>query len=258
MAKTDTSGELGFALSVFRKGLEDGGCLVCRALADAEERSLHSFLYEGMTTAPVLLAFLARGGFCPHHFRMAMHLGVNRWSVGCVELAILCRHILPLAANEAAGIHAQRGRRRLFARRRAPEKSTLFPGRDCIFCQEWKEREGRFVGLLELVAEREEFSAALASGDTCLPHGAMALAGWESNLRAERLWKVLQSSSDRLAAGLKSFLEKFDDRHRHEPFGTEINALDRAVDFLSALEPNRRAALAHGQPKPGDAARRRA
>jgi hypothetical protein len=33
MVKSSTGGEFQFALSVFRKGLEGGGCLVCHALA---------------------------------------------------------------------------------------------------------------------------------------------------------------------------------------------------------------------------------
>jgi uncharacterized protein DUF6062 len=251
MRKTNTGDELQFALSVFRDGLERGGCLVCRALADAESRSLHSFLYEGMTTAPALLAFLAGGGFCPQHFRWAMRLGVNRWSVGCVELAILSRHILPRAAKEAAGIRAARGRGRLFARQRTAKSSpTLFPGRDCIFCQEWKEREERFVNLLELVVDRAEFSPAVSAGGLCLPHSAKALSAWKSDQRAEKLSRVLQAKIDTLGGNLKAFLEKYEERQRNEPFGPEIDAVEHAADFLNGFEPQRSGPQGEGPTAP--------
>lgn len=237
MKKANPGGELQFALSVFREGLERGGCLVCRALADAEARSLHSFLYEGMTTAHVLVNFLAGGGFCPRHFRRATRLGVNRWSVGCVELAILCGQVLPRAAAEAVEIGARRKKRGLFAAAPGIRKQTLqFPGRNCVFCQEWNEREEGFVKLLELVAEREDFSAALAAGGLCLPHGALALASWISNTRAERLRQTVRARADRMAAAIKLFLQKYEERHRKEPFGAEIDAVDQAVDFLAGLE----------------------
>ena len=237
MPKSSGTGDIAIALSVFRAGLERGGCLVCLALTDAESRALHSFLYEGMTTPPALLAFLAAGGFCPRHFRRAMRLGVNRWSVGCVELAILCRHLLPRAAAEAGEIRARRRRARLFASRPGGnQQPSLFPGRSCIFCQDWNEREARFVTLLELVAEREEFARALDSDGICVAHGTLALAAWQSHSRAERLARILQARSDRLFASIQAFLQKYDERHRHEPFGPEADALEQAADFLAGLD----------------------
>ena len=240
MVKSGTGGEFQFALSVFRKGLEGGGCLVCHALAEAEERSLHSFLYEGMTTAPALVRFLGGGGFCARHFRSVTRLGVNRWSVGCVELAILCRHILPRATREAAEVRARRRRIRILgARRSGKSPAGLFPGKECIFCLEGREREDRFVCLLELVFDQEDFQRAVSSAGVCLPHGAMALASWKSTPRAERLWEILRARSDHLAGEISSFLEKYDDRHRKESFGAEGDVVERAVEFLSGAERGR-------------------
>jgi len=243
MPKANTGDELQYALSVFRHGLERGGCLVCRALADAESRSLHSFLYEGMTTAHVLVRFLAGGGFCAQHFRRAMRLGVNRWSVGCVELAILCRQVLPRASGEAQEIRAGRRRGRLFPPAGPGRKqAAMFPGRNCIFCLEGKEREDQFVRLLEWVAEREEFSRAISAGGTCLPHGTMALAAWSSHARVEKLWEILQARSAQLAGEINAFLEKYDERHRKEAFGAEIDAVEHAADFLAGWESEPRLA----------------
>ena len=253
-ANAQGNGESGFARMVFREALETGGCLVCRAVAEVEQRSVYSFLYEGMTTPSVLARFLAGGGFCARHFRQVAELGVNRWAVGCVETAILCRHILPRATREAAEMARERGALRLLAG--GQSSGPLFPGRECIFCQESREQEERFVALLEAATEDEGLRSAVANGGLCLPHGYAALARWKGRRRVEWLRAQIEARSERLAKDLQEYLRKYDERFRREPFGAEIDVVERAVDFLAGTKSGglKEAAVRHARARSGGAA----
>lgn len=253
MSNARANGEGVFARMVFRDALEAGGCLVCRAVADMDQRSIYSFLYEGIEAPSVLARFLAGGGFCPRHFRQVAELGVNRWSVGCVETAILCRHMLPRATREAAELGRSRETIRLLSAGGGGADTPLFPGRDCMFCKESAEQEARFVALLETATEDEALSSAIANGGLCLPHGYAALKHWRGRRRVEWLRAQIEAQSERLAKDLQEYLRKYDERFRREPFGGEIDVVERAVGFLAGTKSNglKQAAVRHTRGRRG-------
>lgn len=234
------SRELQFARSVFRDVMESPGCAVCQALARVEQDSLYSFLYEGMTSPDVLERFQKGGGFCSRHFWWAMNVPANRWGVGRVELAALCRGLVPRAAAALARVGKARGAARLFPRPRARKRpAPPLPGGDCIFCAELAAREESFVTLLEEVLEQEEFARAVSAEGLCARHSALALASWQRPARVEWLREVIRAQAARLAAGLDEFLRKYDHRYRDLPFGPEVDIVDRAARFLAGLDSSR-------------------
>jgi Family of unknown function (DUF6062) len=232
--------DLQFALSVFRDALGLGGCLLCRALLEAERRSLFTFLYEGMSAPHVREKFLNGGGFCPRHFWWVMHAGQNRWGVGRVEVADLCRQLVPQAAAEIAEAGESLPRSGVLSFARAKKKkqrsSTLFPGAACIFCREGLEREQRLVELLEKLLDQEEFARALSAHALCFRHARLALTAWKQPGKRQRLSEILRIRCDQLVTDLSEYLRKQDYRFRDEPFGREADVVDRAVEFLAGLD----------------------
>jgi Family of unknown function (DUF6062) len=232
--------DLKFALSLFRDALGTRGCVLCRTLLQAERRSLFTFLYEGMGAPHARERFLEGGGFCPRHFWWVMHVGHNRWGVGPVELAELCRQLVPRAAAAIAAAGKSRPRARALpfarARKNKQELPASVPGAGCIFCREWLEREPRLVALLEKLLDQEEFSRALAAHGLCFRHACLAVAAWQQPGKRRQLSEILRARSDQLVADLAEYLRKQDHRFRDEPFGREADVVERAVEFLAGLD----------------------
>lgn len=252
MLRRPAMSELQFALSVFRDGLEDGGCLICGAVARVEQRSLFAFLYEGMTAPDVLERFTEGGGFCPRHFWWVMNLGINPWSVGPVEIATLCKYVIPRAVDELQRSREKGDQAGLLSRaRRAIKRTTAFPGKMCVFCIERLDREQSLVALLEMVVEREIFAQAVTTHGLCLHHAFRALNSWKCPDRIEWLSAIIRARSDRLVLDLRAFLRKYDDQFRDEPFGREIDAVHRAVQFLVGPDPARSEPIGGNRPEAG-------
>jgi len=226
----------------FEDALRAGGCAVCRVVEAQEERALYSFLYEGMTNPEVREEFLRGGGFCAIHLREAASLGINRWSVGVVELGILAEQTLRRASAELKDGAKQRGskawRRLAIGKRRA--ERPLYPGRDCTFCRERESREAMAVESLEALAADAEIAAGIERSELCLRHGQMALEKWKGTERRAWLAELLERHAARLREELREFLRKYDHRFRKESFGAEADAVPRAVEFLSGAERRKR------------------
>jgi len=222
----------------FEEALRSPGCPVCRVVATQQERALCSFLYEGMTNSAALETFLSGGGFCREHFRAATSLGVNRWSVGVVEIGILSEHLLSRAGaalGRLASGRRSRGWRRLASQKR-PQAAPQFPGRDCVFCVDRGNWESSAIGALEALCDDPELAAGIERTALCLRHGQMALERWKSAARRAWLGDVLKRHLESLRQDLRKFLRKYDYRFSQEPFGREADAVPRAVEFVAGIE----------------------
>jgi hypothetical protein len=229
--------ETRFALNLFRDGLERGGCLICRALGRIEEQSVFSFLYEGMSEPHALRRFVEGGGFCPRHFWWVMHMGLNRWGVGIVEVATLSREIVRAAMSGLSKDKRARDQptRSWFVHLRKQRSESR-----CMFCCELREREQALVELLEGLAGRSEFASALSETGICFPHARMSLNTWKQPGKAEMLLEFVRFRSNVFLGQLNEFLRKYDYRHKDEPFGPEIDVVQRAVEFLAGRDRSRR------------------
>jgi Family of unknown function (DUF6062) len=231
--------ELQRLLPITCGALEDalrlGGCPVCQALHKLEQRSLFSFLYEGMMSGPARQEFLQSGGFCPRHFRLARRVKHQSHGIGDFEIASLCRQLVPMAEKDLESVFgATPGRTRL-GLKREPERS-LVPGRDCIFCRDTRTREREIIEVLEGLIEDEGFAAGVAANGLCLAHGRLAMAAWKHPGSRRWLAETMARFTAELAADLRQFVRKHEAQHRDEPFGREADVVQRSVAFLLGLE----------------------
>ncbi len=235
--KADWRRSLPFAWGAFEAAFRRGGCGVCQVLREWEQRSLFSFLYEGMMNPAVHQRFLDGGGFCARHFWLATHLGINFWSVGAFEVANLCVPLVTQAKTKItrAGEQRARSRARLLLDRR-PRSATISLGRDCMFCLEIKDREQGLVGILEKLAEDENFAREISANGLCLRHGHQAIEAWKQASKRGWLQDVMLRHAAELGSDLKEFIRKHEHRHQHEPFGREVDVVRRAMGFLIGLE----------------------
>jgi hypothetical protein len=229
------------ARNSYEEALRSGGCAMCRVVQEQEERALYSFLYEGMTNSEVCERFLRGGGFCAEHFRAVAGLGVNRWSVGVVEMGILSERLLARASEALSGTARRRVKlwRRL-ALRNGRKSGPILPGADCMFCRERREWEENAAGALERLLEDSELTAGIERNGLCLRHGQMALGLWGNPARRKWLTGLLVRTASGLREELREFLRKYDYRFGQEPFGKEADVVSRAVNFLAGTEPRKR------------------
>jgi hypothetical protein len=220
--------------NAFEAALEREGCPICHILGRWEERSLFTFLYEGMMNPHVRQKFLDGGGFCARHFWAVTHLGVNFWSVGTLEVADLC---VPLVAKAEKGIEHGAGKPgKTLPWRRKGKAGTMPPGAACMFCRELAAEEESLVRILEQLVEDEAFARRIAARGLCLPHLEKAIAEWEQAARREWLGQAARERIAELAHDLKEFIRKHEHRYRDEPIGREADVVRRAMEFLIGFE----------------------
>ena len=228
---------LPFAWGAFEKALKRRGCPVCQVLREWEQRSLFSFLYEGMMSPPFCQKFLDGGGFCARHFFMVTHLGTNFWSVGAFEVANLC---VPLVAKAIMGITRSaksRSKPRAGLLFRRPARSQpIAPGHGCIFCLEIRDTEQGLIGVLEKLADEEDFGRQISANGLCLRHGRKAMESWKQASKRGWLQDLMLRHAVELAGDLKEFIRKHEHRYRQEAIGREADAVRRTMEFLIGLE----------------------
>ncbi len=228
---------LAFIRAPLQQALRRPGCAVCHVVRDWEQRSLFSFLYEGMTVAPARQKFLDGGGFCSRHFWLATHLGVNFWSVGGFEVANLCAPLVAKAQVEIERVEAWRGRaRRVVLWKSRDEIPTALPGRACVFCAEIRRREKGLIELLEKLVQGEEFARQFAASALCFRHTHLAVNMWKNPSTRAQLAKAFRRSTDELIRELNEFIRKHEHQHRHEPFAREADVVARVMEFLVGWE----------------------
>ncbi len=190
-----------------------------------------------MMTPAVCQKFLAGGGFCPRHFWLATHLGLNFWSVGAVEIANLCK---PLVAEARMLLNQSKGHRRPTRLRlpwnRRTENRTGSAGHDCIFCHENRNREQGLIKVLEGLLDEEDFAHPLATNGLCLPHAQSALHAWNQSSKRKWVEGLISQHMAELTRDLDEFIRKYEHRHRHEPFGREVHVVRRAMEFIVGLD----------------------
>ena len=230
------------AWNSFEEAIRAGGCAVCRVVEEQQERALYSFLYEGMTNAEVSERFLSGGGFCAEHYRAVARMGVNRWSVGVVELGILSERLLSRASEQLPRTAKRRGGKagRWLGFQKRSGRDPVLPGADCMFCRDRRESEASAVDVLEKLQGDAELAAGIERNGLCLRHGLMAMERWKDGARREWLGGLLKHTASELREELREFLRKYDYRFREKPFGKEADVVDRAVKFLAGTEPHKR------------------
>jgi hypothetical protein len=221
--------------AALEKAFKAGGCVLCQVLRHKEQRSLFSFLYEGMMTPGACQEFLDGGGFCARHFRLAVLVSRSE-HLGLLGMAMLCSRLVP-AAEEVAE-HAAKRHKRPIGLARSKQDYGVWPGHACIFCRELRGTEEQLVRALEDLMDAEEFSLPLSQHGLCLRHTQLVLKGWKDEAKREWVLDVIRRYAAELTGDLKEFLRKHDYRYRHEPYGREKEIVKRCLEFLMGLDSN--------------------
>jgi Family of unknown function (DUF6062)/HEAT repeats len=223
--------------NAFEAAFEREGCPICDILRGWEERSLFSFLYEGMMNPEARQQFLDGGGFCARHFWAATHLGINFWSVGTLEVANLCAPLVASAEkgiDEGAGKTSRPGKALVWRRKAKAQPASR--GAACMFCGEVKAEEQSLIEILEQLVSDEAFGRRIADQGLCLPHFQRAIAEWKRPARREWLVQVARERIAALAHDLKELIRKYEHRYRDEPIGREADIVRRAMEFLIGFD----------------------
>jgi hypothetical protein len=230
-----------------RAALRDG-CVLCRAVHDIEERALFSFLYEGMTIQPARERFVHGGGFCPHHFRMALKQARAAGYVGPFEIASLCQLLLNAGLQRDHLVQAKpEGGKWPGFRRKAPAQDFTEPGENCMLCADSSGKEKNLVAALEALTTDAAIAERVEKDGLCQRHGTMALQTWEATEHREWLNQVLSRQRLEIKRLVDEFLRKHDHRFRQESAGPESDAVRRALQYLLGTEAAEEAEDEQGQ-----------
>ena len=223
--------------AVIEKAVQQEGCALCVALRDVEERSLFSFLYEGISDPSARDKFVRGGGFCAQHFRIALQVTTASGYVGPFEIADACQMLLKSAAASLteAGEAQSRNKWPVWKRLRS-ESAADIAGAGCMFCADGWEKEKDLVLALESLISDPTIGARVEANGLCRRHGQMTFSTWKSDVNRDRLAQVLRAQLETLKHHVDEFLRKHDYRFRDESPGPEVDAVRRAVEFLLGPE----------------------
>jgi hypothetical protein len=234
--KPDSANTLWASRTGLSKAFALGGCVICNAVHAAERKGIHSFLYEGMMFPFVRQKFLDGGGFCLRHFWMAKEIEDETWLTGGFGIAILCEsltHFAGTGLSEAAAVDPNA--RPTLRKRREPH--LFFPGHDCMFCQDNREKEQSLAEVLEALIDEDEFRKPLTAHGLCIRHGELTLQTWKDQEKRRELFVQIEARISELAADLREFIRKRDYQYRAETPGREQDSVLRAIRFFVGSDP---------------------
>jgi hypothetical protein len=137
----------------FVKSLSRPGCPVCDQTRASLDDWFDNLLYESANDRPLRHRFDAENGLCPRH---AHRLGASNDGLGA---AIIYRNVLELAVSSL-------GKGKL---------PPLNAGK-CVACDQERDAEARYVGLVADFLDEKEMRAGLeASSGLCMPHLAAVM-----------------------------------------------------------------------------------
>jgi hypothetical protein len=206
--------------------------VICWDAVLSEQRSIFTFLYEGMMSREVREDFLKGGGFCPNHFRLAEQIEKESWPAGGIGIAILCEQLVAQARAGIDVVARMPNRTTRWQLKRKQPVDVFVAGSGCIFCRENREREEGRVRVLEELIEDEDFSRSLSSKGLCVRHAQMALRLWKDPGKRQWLQRIVRQQLAELEADLREFIEKHDYQRRREPLGRENCAVSKAMNLL--------------------------
>lgn len=233
---------------------EECECPLCLLMDKAEKGYIGSFL-GGAVMVPEARVEMNRAGFCPDHTRKLFG-GDNKLGLALMTATHIREHASEMAsrrnellerAGEAAG-----GKTGLTALAR--KKSGLSEGvrqyreyierfvRSCLLCERLGVTLERYLfTIVYLWQKDEEFAAAFRSSHGfCLPHLSSVLESASAMLGEKELARFLsellpiqERSFDRLTEELDRYAEHFDYRNTGMAWGSERDAVPRALQKLS-------------------------
>jgi hypothetical protein len=218
------------------------GCAFCTLQTRAAERYLDAILWESVNDPRLRREVTAARGFCRDHAWLLVRPGT------ALSSAIIYKDVVTGAARAVQGAPASARQtfgqrlRALFARNRPAEDAivqALAPTQRCPVCINAAEVEGHLCATVATAMKRsDDFIVHFrGSAGLCLAHfGALIGSTSPADMRAAlidaqvAIWQALE-------ADLAEFIRKTDYRFRHEKFGAERDAWERAIALTSGAQP---------------------
>ena len=184
-------------------------------------------------------------GFCTEHIRQILGME-NKLGVSLV----LHSHMVKTNKDIAGLAQAATGKSGLF------KKKDISPLTDhldklnhsCFVCNRIEDTFRRYIRTIHYLWEKEEgFRRKYASSKGfCTPHYQALITQASNNLSGQTLDDYLAETNriyldnmERVTSELEWFIDKFDYRHKDEPWGNSKDALPRAVVKTNTVEGNR-------------------
>lgn len=209
--------------------LDRPGCALCRLATRSVLEYFASLGHEQVNDVSLRDELRVANGFCPRHAWLFHESSGNRLGVAIVYRDLL-HHALERGLGgggtfDVGGLGRRLGR--LIGAGKAHSTAPTAACRSCRFERDAEERYGgAFVDQLGDAEVRERYAR---SPGFCLPHLSRALT--RDARAADRAW--LRTDAEQRLRGLigelDEYIRKHDYRFRHEGFGEEKDAPERAV-----------------------------
>jgi Family of unknown function (DUF6062) len=213
------------------------GCPVCRIMEEASASYVEALFYEQVTDVGVRRKLRQARGLCNWH-----GWRITQTPVTALGVAIIARDLLeeecarlsklqrrPFWRRLGDHVQARLSRRSLLAYLRGWRQRT-----SCPACQAVHEHEQHALETLLNFVDEAVFAPRFeASFGICLPHLMRAAEYHPLHPGLVTLIEVQHGKQARLVAELEEFCRKHDYRFRHEAWGAESDAWQRALEVLA-------------------------
>lgn len=184
-------------------------------------------------------------GFCTEHMRQILGME-NKLGVSLV----LHSHMKKTNKDIAALVQESTGKSGFFKKKDISPLTDYLDklNHSCFVCNKIEDTFNRYIRTIHYLWGKEEsFKRKYASSKGfCTKHYQVLIEQAKKNLSAEKLDNYLAETNriyienmERVTSELEWFVDKFDYRHKDEPWGNSKDALPRAVVKTSTLEGNR-------------------
>jgi hypothetical protein len=219
------------------EALGKNGCPVCRIMEEASISYVDTLFYEQVTDVGVRRKLRQARGLCNWHGWQ-----ISKTPIAALGVAIIAHDLLEEEGARLAelqhrplwrriGIHVQAhlARHSLLAYLRGWRQRHRCPA-----CQAVHEHERHALETVLNFLDDEAFARRFeASFGICLPHLVRAAEGHPSHPNLVTLIEVQRGKQARLMAELAELCRNHDYRFRHEAWGPESDAWQRAIEVLA-------------------------
>jgi hypothetical protein len=212
--------------------LDRPGCALCRLATRSVLEYFASLGHEQVNDVTLRDELRAANGFCPRHAWLFHESSGNRLGVAIVYRDLL-HHAVERGLGGGEGLDLGGLGQKLGRLLHAGKAHCPAPAAACTACHFERDAEERYASaFVDQLGESNLRERYARSAGFCLPHLSRALT--REGRAADRAW--LRANAEQrmrsLIGELDEYIRKHDYRFRHEGFGDEKDAPERAVARL--------------------------
>ncbi len=229
------------------EAMAEPGCAFCALQKRAADRYLDALLWESVNDPRLRREVTAARGFCRDHAWLLVRPGT------ALSSAIIYKDVVAGAAlavhSASPTVRRSLGERlrALFGRAHPTQDAVvraLAPARECPVCVNAVEVEGHLCATVATAMTRsDDFLVHYrASAGLCLAHFSALIGSTAQPAIRTALIEAQLAIWQALEVELAEFIRKTDYRFRHEKFGDERDAWERAIALTSGAQPGQTSA----------------